>query len=165
MCCPTRTTESAYSTMHTCVRSLAPFPRTPLQFESFSFDIKIVSPACLGISVNFYTRFRISAGLVFAGIVIPWIVAAIVAVVAGCRARIRGGDGNGDGGGEGEESDDGRELPGFRQVVRATWRRAQPAAARYSLMIVQFAHPAMSGQTFYFFSCHDIDGAAYVKEK
>jgi hypothetical protein len=152
-------------TMQTRVRSLDLFPHAPLQFEIFSLDVNFLSPACLGYRVNFYTRFRISAGLVFAGIVIPWIVAAIVAVVAGCRAKIRGGDGIGDGGGEGEGSDDGREVPGFGQIVRATWRRAQPAAARYSLMIVQFAHPAVSGQTFYFFSCHDIDGAAYVKEK
>ena len=67
--------------------------------------------------------------------------------------------GVGDRGGEGAFSVD---TPTFRQIFWARWRRVQPTAARYSLMIMLFAHPAVSGQTFFFFSCQEIDGEMYL---
>ena len=69
----------------------------------------------------------------------------------GCRG-CRGGGGGGEGG----------DAPTFRQMFLATWRRVQPTAARYSLLIMLFAHPAVSGQTFFFFSCQEIDGDMYL---
>ena len=161
-------------------------------FASFSLDVSIVSPACLGVPMNYYSRFGISAGLVFAGIIMPWIVAALVSLITAChggragggqRKRRQGGTstaaaGGRDGGGgadpmediavegDGEGGGGSRSTSGeptlFAETFRATWRRVQPTAARYSLMIVLFAHPALSGQTFFFFSCRAIDGDEYL---
>ena len=128
-------------------------------FSSFSIDVSIVSPTCLGVPMDFFSRFAISVTLVFFGIFLPWVVAALVAVsTAACRGRTRGEQreqGQGDGG-------EGGDAPTFRQIFRATWRRVQPTAARYSLLIMLFAHPAVSGQTFFFFSCQEIDGDMYL---
>ena len=160
-------------------------------FASFSLDVSIVSPTCLGVPMNYYNRFGISAGLVFAGIIMPWIVAALVSLITACRGGSAGGGqrkrrqggtrtaaaggrdgaggadhmediaGEGDGVGGGGRSTSG-ESTLFAETFRATWRRVQPTAARYSLMVMLFAHPALSGQTFFFFSCRAIDGDEYL---
>ena len=139
-------------------------------FASFSIDVSFVSPTCLGVPFDFFSRFVLSSGLVLASIVVPWVAAAIAALVAACRGRSRCGQkkrrqggavagGVGDRGGGGVSSVD---TPTFRQIFWARWRRVQPTAARYSLMIMLFAHPAVSGQTFFFFSCREIDGDMYL---
>ena len=139
-------------------------------FASFSIDVSLISPTCLGVPFDFFSRFVFSSGLVFASIVVPWVAAAIAALVAACRGRSRCGQkkrrqggavagGVGDRGGGGVSSVD---TPTFRQIFWARWRRVQPTAARYSLMIMLFAHPAVSGQTFFFFSCQEIDGDMYL---
>ena len=141
-------------------------------FEGLSIDVTFVSPACLGVPINFYSRFSISAGIVFASIIVPWIIGALVSLVAGCRGGTPGhtrrddGEAGGihSGGVEGGERENGGdERPQrFGQKVRATWYRVQPTAARYSLIVMLFSHPAMSGQTFFFFSCQQIEDAMYV---
>ena len=151
-------------------------------FEGLSIDVSVVSPTCLGIPMDFYSKFKISIALVFGGIFIPWIVAALVAFIMAWRAlaqrkrkqerRIRGGGataaaegdgGNGDGDGEGEEGvSRGRR---FGKMFCSKWHRVLPTAARYSLIVMLFAHPAVSGQTFFFFSCLDIDDVMYVEER
>ena len=121
-------------------------------FEGFSFDVSFVSPTCLGINMNFYNRFAVSTGFVFAGIILPWIVAVLVAFVTLHRARSRH---NKQGTRRRRGTAAATEVaPTFGQI----WRRVQPTAVRYSLIVMLFAHPALSGQTFFFFSCHEIDG-------
>ena len=149
-------------------------------FEGLSIDVSVVSPTCLGIPMDFYSKFAISAGLVFGGIVIPWVVAAFVALVmawrtlaqrkrwqkrriqrggaaAAAAAAAAGGGGDGDGGV--------CRPRGFGRIFCTKWHRVLPTAARYSLIVMLFAHPAVSGQTFFFFSCLDIDDVMYVEER
>jgi hypothetical protein len=154
-------------------------------FEGLSVDVSVVSPTCLGIPMDFYSKFAISATLVFGAILIPWIVAALVAFVMAWRTlaqrkrkqmrRMRGGraavaaaataaaegdDGNGDGDGE-----EGVSRPRrFGKMFCTKWHRVLPTAARYSLIVMLFAHPSISGQTFFFFSCQEIDDEMYAKE-
>ena len=129
-------------------------------FEGFSIDVSIVSPTCLGIPMDFYSRFSFSAAFVFAGITAPWVVAAFVASVMACCEQARGRrEGRH---GDNEEGERGRSPSGYGHMLRTKWRRVQPTAARYSLIVMLFAHPAVSGQTFFFFSCHDINGVKYL---
>ena len=129
-------------------------------FEGFSIDVSIVSPTCLGIPMDFYSRFSFSAAFVFAGITAPWVVAAFVASVMACCEQARGRrEGRH---GDNEEGERGRSPSGYGHMLRTKWRRVQPTAARYSLIVVLFAHPAVSGQTFLFFSCQTIDDGSYL---
>ena len=148
-------------------------------FEGLSIDVSVVSPTCLGIPMDFYSKFAMSAGLVFGGILIPWIVAALVAVIMAWRTLaqrkrwqkrqiLRGGAvaaataaaavGGGDGEGRGSRPHR------FGKMFCTKWHRVLPTAARYSLIVMLFAHPSISGQTFFFFSCQEIDDEMYVKE-
>ena len=135
-------------------------------FAGISVDVSIVAPSCLGVPINFYTRFVVSASFVFASIIVPWVAAALASLATACRKKILGqrriaepADGSD---GNGEEGDE--RVLSFGQIVRVTWHRMRPTAARYSLMIMLFAHPAVSGQTFFFFSCQEIEDKMYVKE-
>ena len=120
--------------------------------------------------MDFYSRFAFSAALVFTCLVIPWIVGAFAACVMACRAtnahegggrlqRVTSTAAEGDPEGGGGR---GGEYQSFRSKFRAKWQRILPTAARYSLIVVLFAHPAVSGQTFLFFSCQTIDGGSYL---
>ena len=145
-------------------------PRTPLCTPHYSPLNDSPLNRCLGLPMDFYSRFAFSAALVFTCLVMPWIVGAFVACVMACRAtNAREGGGRlqrvtstategdpGDGGGRGGENQP------FRSKFRAKWHRILPTAARYSLIVVLFAHPAVSGQTFLFFSCQTIDDGSYL---
>ena len=98
--------------------------------------------------MNFYSRFGISAGIVFGAMVAPWIGAAFAALVNACRVSLRGQEAG--------------AAPRFGETLRATWHRVQLTAVRYSLIVMLFSHPAMSGQTFFFFSCQAIGDTRYV---
>ena len=99
--------------------------------------------------MNFYSRFGISAGIVFGAMGTPWIGAAFTALVNACRVSLRGQEAG--------------AAPRFGEIFRATWHRVQLTAARYSLIVMLFSHPAISGQTFFFFSCQAIGDTRYVE--
>ena len=44
----------------------------------------------------------------------------------------------------------------FTTRFRAAWRAALPVVFIYSMAVILFVHPAVSGQSFYFFRCHEI---------
>jgi hypothetical protein len=161
-------------------------------FEGISIDVSMVSPTCLGVPMDFYSRFSFTAAFVFAAILVPWIVAAVVASAGTCCALTMGrrarrgrgrvvvaatggdgvgvGNGVGNGGGGGNGGNDGgaagrerdRSIFRCRRVFCTKWHRVMPTAARYSLIVMLFAHPAVSGQTFFFFSCQAIGDERYL---
>ena len=139
--------------------------------KRFSPGLEIVSPACLGVPMDFYSRFGFSAALVFSGILLPQLVAVLVASIMTCCALSKGrqegrrgqggatgahSDGGGVGGVGGVENQVVERAPTFRRTFRAMLKRTLTPATRYSLIVMLFSHPAMSGQTFFFFSCQQI---------
>ena len=113
-------------------------------FEFLSVDVSIASPVCFGIPFNYYSRFKASAVIAWFLILVPMVAALAVSVVFAafpCVCR-------------------GKSLPhkvqGFQLRFNAMWRRARARGMQYSMIVILFVHPAVSGQAFYFFSCHAI---------
>jgi hypothetical protein len=124
-------------------------------FDGLSFDVSLISPTCIGIETNFYVRFVASALLAFACILVPFLVAVVVALckaLASHRGGMIGEEGEGDEGGNGG----GAAASPFKVRFLKHWKHAVPIAATYGLISVLFAHPGVSGHAMYFFSCHEI---------
>jgi hypothetical protein len=119
-------------------------------FEGFSVDVSVLSPSCLGIPFGFYERFVWSSTLAFAFVIGPFLVGGVVALIrAGFHRRC--------GCWKKERALHGRETTrtfGARFIL--AWRAAFRIAAVYSMVVVLFVHPAISGQAFFFFRCHEI---------
>jgi hypothetical protein len=52
----------------------------------------------------------------------------------------------------------------FRSRLHAAWRTVLPIAIIYSLTVILFVHPAVSGLAFFFFRCHEIKDMAGAEE-
>ena len=52
----------------------------------------------------------------------------------------------------------------FMSRLHAEWRTVLPIAIIYSLTVILFVHPGVSGQAFFFFRCHEIKDMAGAEE-
>ena len=110
-----------------------------------SVDVSIAAPQCFGIAFTFYDRFMWSAAMAWALIVLPTIGAVFASLVFAACPWI---------------CFCGKSLPneqrGFRNRFWAMWERAKTRGWQYSMIVILFVHPAVSGQAFFFFSCKAI---------
>ena len=119
-------------------------------FEGFSVDVAVLSPSCFGIAFGFYQRFLWSSLFAFTCVLGPFLVSAVVSLIralfpesCGCWKE--------------ERADNGWETTRtFRARYRLAWHVALPVVSIYSMVVVLFVHPTISGQAFFFFRCHEI---------
>ena len=114
-------------------------------FEGFSVDVSVLSPSCLGIPFGFYERFVWSSTLAFTFVIGPFLASGVVALIragfprhCGCwknNMALRGRE----------------KMRTFWSRADLAWYAAFPIAAVYSMVVVLFVHPAISGQAFFFF--------------
>ena len=119
-------------------------------FEGFSVDVSVLSPSCLGIPFGFYERFVWSSTLAFTFVIGPFLAGGMVSLIRAGFPRCCGCWKN-------ERALNGRETTQmFRSRVDLAWSAAFSIAVVYSMVVVLFVHPAISGQAFFFFRCHEI---------
>ena len=142
------------NTHHWCV-SLSPsshsiqWPRMVVElgkyFAFMSVDVSIASPVCFGIVFTFYERFMWSTAMAWSLIVLPTIGAIFASLVFAAFPKV---------------CCCGKSLPneqrGFWNRFWAMWERAKTRGWQYSMIVILFVHPAVSGQAFFYFSCQAI---------
>jgi len=119
-------------------------------FEGFSVDVAVLSPSCFGIAFGFYQRFLWSSLFAFTCVLGPFLVSAVVSLIralfpqcCGCWKE--------------ERAENGWETTRtFQARYRLAWHVALPVVTIYSMVVVLFVHPTISGQAFFFFRCHEI---------
>ena len=114
-------------------------------FAFMSVDVSIASPVCFGIAFTFYDRFVWSTAMAWSLIVLPTIGAIFASLVFAVCPWV---------------CCCGKSLPneqqGFWNRFWAMWERAKTRGWQYSMIVILFVHPAVSGQAFFFFSCQAI---------